>query len=540
MRGERVDIPRGVGLNLAGFVDSDAPFEEILSHGALDFLIDLHRTFDARRLELLASRVSRQQELDSGLLPDFLDSTREVREAAWRVASPPDELADRRVEITGPTDQRMTINALNSGARVWMADFEDSNAPLFQNLIQGQANLQKAIDRRIDFETNDGRAYHLVERPATIMVRPRGWHMVEKHLTVDGVPISASLFDFGLYLYHCVALDRERSYRPYFYLPKLENHLEARVWNEVFTFSEDRMSLARGEIRATVIIETVLAAFEMDEILFELRDHAAGLNAGRWDYLFSFIKKFANRGREFVLPDRNSVTMAAPFMTAYAELLVSTCHRRGIHAIGGMAAFVPSRRQPEINSIALERVREDKEREARLGFDGSWVAHPDLVATCQAAFDLVLADRPNQIAVLRDDVAVTAKELLDVASAGGSATADGLHNDVAVALRYLEAWLSGQGAVAIFNLMEDVATAEIARSQIWQWLRQGIVLETGQLVTRRLIEEVIETEFEVLRPDRSDSAARDRLATARRLLEDLVFAETFLPFLTETAYQHLN
>ena len=443
---------------------------DVLTPEAVEFLTDLQREFGPRRDEVLAQRHERAARLRAGELPDFLPGTAEVRAGDWRIAPFPDEIADRRVEITGPVERKMVINALNSGAKVFMADFEDANSPTWENCIQGQRNLTDALERTIELVTPE-KEYRLADEVAVLFVRPRGWHLVERHFEVDGSPIAGGLFDFGLYYLR----NHGRNGR-YFYVPKLESHVEARLWNDVFAWAQDRLGVPRGTIKATVLIETILAAFEMDEILFELREHSAGLNAGRWDYIFSVIKKLGHRP-EFVLPDRIEVTMAVPFMRSYCELLVKTCHRRHAQAMGGMAAFIPSRRDPEVNAVALAKVREDKEREAGQGFDGTWVAHPDLVPVAREAFDAVLGARPNQIERQRDDVDVTAADLLDVAATPGSVTEQGLRNNVSVGIQYLAAWLRGSGAVAIFNLMEDAATAEISRSQVWQWLRHGKVSE---------------------------------------------------------------
>ncbi|HEY5352162.1 MAG TPA: malate synthase A, partial [Streptosporangiaceae bacterium] len=466
-------------------------FDEVLTSDAVSLVAALQRELGARRTELLAARITRQVELSAGGTLDFLAATQAIRDdPEWRVAAPAPGLVDRRVEITGPTDRKMTINALNSGAKVWLADFEDANTPLWENMVTGQLNLISALDRTIDFTSEEGKSYQL--RPdaelATIVVRPRGWHLDEKHVLVDGQRVSGSLFDFALYFFHCARRQLEKGSGPYFYLPKIESHLEARLWNDAFNLAQDALGIPRGTIRATVLIETIPAAFEMEEILYELRDHSAGLNAGRWDYLFSMIKKFRNRGQEFVLPERNSVTMTAPFMRAYTELLVKTCHQRGAHAMGGMAAFIPSRRDPEVNAVALAKVREDKTRESADGFDGSWVAHPDLVALCREVFDAALGDRPNQLTRQRDDVSVSAADLLAVSKTPGTITEAGLRNNISVGLQYLTSWLGGNGAVAIFNLMEDAATAEISRSQVWQWIHNSVRLDDGQLVTRELAE----------------------------------------------------
>ena len=496
---------------------------EILTPDALAFVADLHRRFEPTRRELLVRRSERRARLDAGELPDFLPETREVREGDWRVAPVPADLQDRRVEITGPVDRKMVINALNSGARCYMADFEDANSPTWSNCVEGQANLVDAVERTIELVTPQ-KSYRLNDRVATLIVRPRGWHLPERHALVDGEPVSASLFDFGLFLFHNGRRLVERGSGPYLYLPKLESHLEARLWNDVFDVGEDALALERGSIKATVLIETILAAFEMDEILYELRDHAAGLNAGRWDYIFSVIKTFRNRP-EFVLPDRAQVTMTVPFMRAYTELLVKTCHRRGAHAMGGMAAFVPSRRDPEVNENALAKVREDKAREAGDGFDGTWVAHPDLVPVALAEFDRVLGERPNQVERLREEVDVAASDLLDVRVPGGEVTKEGIASDVSVGLRYLESWLRGVGAVAIYNLMEDAATAEISRSQIWQWIRHG---HADPADVRRFEDEELA------------EAGEGRWTEARAIFDSVALSDELVEFLTLPAYEYLD
>ena len=490
--------------------------DDVLTAEAREFLTDLQREFGARRLELLAARARRRETLAAGELPDFLPATASVRESDWDIAAFPEEIADRRVEITGPVDRKMVINALNSGAKVFMADFEDANAPTWENCIEGQRNLTDALDRTISLVVGE-KSYALGADPAILFVRPRGWHLEERHFEVDGKPMSGSLFDFGLYFFR----NHTRNGR-YFYLPKLESHLEARMWNDVFTWAEARLGVRHGTIKATVLIETILAAFEMDEILYELRDHSAGLNAGRWDYIFSVIKKLGHRP-EFVLPDRAAVTMAVPFMRAYCELLVKTCHRRGAHAMGGMAAFIPSRRDAAVNEVALAKVREDKEREASQGFDGTWVAHPDLVPVAREAFDAVLGDRPNQIERLRDDVVANAAALLDVAATPGEVTEDGLRNNVSVGIQYLQAWLNGSGAVAINNLMEDAATAEISRSQIWQWLQHDRIAMTD-------VERITAEEMDKL---------GEGYADARVLFERVATAPDYVEFLTLPAYDRL-
>lgn len=510
-------------------------YDEILTPDALAFLAALHRAFEPRRRELLRRRRHRDADLAAGATLDFLPETRAIRESDWRVADPAPGLVDRRVEITGPTDAKMTINALNSGARVWLADLEDANTPRWENVVSGQLNLRDAIDGKLEFTSPEGKRYALHDGElATIVVRPRGWHLDEKHLLVDGDRTAGSLVDFGLYFFHCARRQLDRGAGPYFYLPKLESHLEARLWNDVFLFAQERLSIPRGTIRATVLIETFPAAFEMDEILHELREHSAGLNAGRWDYMFSVIKKFRTRGADFLLPDRNAVTMTVPFMRAYTELLVRTCHRRGAHAIGGMAAFIPSRRDPRVNETALAKVREDKTREAGDGFDGSWVAHPDLVPVCREVFDRVLGDRPNQLHRTRDEVRVTAAELLDVRATPGGHTEAGLRNAVSVGVQYLAAWLRGTGAVAIFDLMEDAATAEISRSQVWQWLHNGVTLDdTGEPVTRDLVERIADEEIARLPGDPAD------YAEARAVFMAVAVADDFADFLTVPAYERM-
>jgi malate synthase len=530
-------------MTAAGAVRVEAPmkdrYDEILTDDALAFLADLHVTFDARRRELLSLREQRYAELAAGGTLDFLAETKDVREDdSWRVAEHAPGLVDRRAEITGPTDRKMTINALNSGAKVWLADLEDANTPLWENMVEGQLNLRDAIDRSIDFTSPEGKTYALADDVATIVVRPRGWHLPEKHLLVDGERTSGSLTDFGLYFFHCARRQIDAGLGPYFYLPKMESHLEARLWNDVFVHAQDALGIPRGTIRATVLIETYPAAFEMEEILHELREHSAGLNAGRWDYMFSVIKKFRTRGRDFLLPDRNSVTMTVPFMRAYTELLVRTCHKRGAHAIGGMAAFIPSKDEAT-NAIAFEKVRDDKTREAGDGFDGSWVAHPGMVAVCTEVFDSVLGDRPNQVDNTREDVSVSAEQLLDVASTPGSVTEAGLRGNISVGIRYLESWLRGSGAVGINNMMEDAATAEISRSQVWQWLHNDLALDDGQTVTRDLVGRLIEEEMSAIRDQVGDAFDRGRWDDARSLFTEMALAEDFEDFLTIPAYERM-
>jgi malate synthase len=530
-------------MTAAGAVRVDAPmkarYDEILTDDALAFLADLHVTFDARRRELLNLREQRYAELAAGGTLDFLAETKDVREDdTWRVAEHAPGLVDRRAEITGPTDRKMTINALNSGARVWLADLEDANTPLWENMVEGQLNLRDAIDRTIDFTSAEGKTYALADDVATIVVRPRGWHLPEKHLLVDGERTSGSLTDFGLYFFHCAQKQIDAGLGPYFYLAKMESHLEARLWNDVFVHAQDALGIPQGTIRATVLIETYPAAFEMEEILHELRGHSAGLNAGRWDYMFSVIKKFRTRGRDFLLPDRNSVTMTVPFMRAYTELLVRTCHKRGAHAIGGMAAFIPSKDEAT-NAIAFEKVRDDKTREAGDGFDGSWVAHPGMVAVCTEVFDAVLGDRPNQVDNTREDVSVSAEQLLDVASTPGSVTEAGLRGNISVGIRYLESWLRGSGAVGINNMMEDAATAEISRSQVWQWLHNDLALDDGQTVTRDLVGRLIEEEMSAIRDQAGDAFDGGRWDDARSLFTEMALAEDFEDFLTIPAYERM-
>jgi len=514
--------------------------EEILTPEALEFVADLQRKFGARRDELLARRRERRDQIARTHRLDFQPETRDVRDGSWQVAPAPPDLTDRRVEITGPTEPKMAINALNSGARVWLADLEDANTPHWKNVVGGQVTLHDAVRHQLSFTSPEGRDYRLREDGplAVLVVRPRGWHLDEQHLLLSGRPVVAALADFGLHFFHNAAELLRRGSGPYFYLPKSESFLEARLWNDVFTHAQQRLEIPHGSVRATVLIETITAAFEMEEILYELRDHASGLNAGRWDYLFSLIKNFRDAGSRFVLPDRSAVTMTAPPMRAYTELLVSTCHRRGAFAMGGMAAFIPSRRDPEVNQRALAKVREDKEREAADGFDGSWVAHPDLVPVCREVFDRVLADRPNQLDRRRDDVRVAAEQLLDVSAIGGRATEAGLRNNVDVGLRYLEAWVRGNGAVGIHNLMEDAATAEISRSQIWQWVHNDVRLDTGEPVTADLVRRIADEELATVRDEIGARAFDEgRFTEARELFERVALADDFADFLTEPAYQ---
>jgi malate synthase len=511
--------------------------EEIVSAAALEFLAGLAARFEPRRRELLERRRQRQQELDAGRLPDFLPETKAVREREWTVAPVRPDLRDRRVEITGPVDRKMIINALNSGANVFMADFEDANSPTWENNVAGQRNVRDAVAGTISYASPEGKRYTLAPVTARLMVRPRGWHLVEKHLRVQGEPISASLFDFGLAFYHNAVALIARGTGPYFYLPKLESHLEARLWNDVFTYAQDALGIPRGTIRATVLIETILAAFETDEILWELKDHSAGLNCGRWDYIFSYIKKLRHRP-ERVLPDRARVTMEQPFLKSYADLVIRTCHRRGIHALGGMAAQIPIKRDPALNAQALDKVRADKLREVRQGHDGTWVAHPALVPLAREVFDAQLSG-PNQIARRRDDVRVTAADLL--AAPPGAITYHGLRTNLDVALRYLAAWLGGLGCVPIDDLMEDAATAEICRAQLWQWLQHGARLEDGRRVDAALLQQTL-AELVASLPERVGAAdvGHDHISLAARLLSELTTGAEFAEFLTSVAYDHLD
>src|SRR6478735_4852159 len=519
--------------------------EEVLTDAALAFVAELHRRFTPRRDELLARRTERRAEIAGPPTFDFLPETAAVRaDDSWKVAPAPAALNDRRVEITGPTDRRMTINALNSGARVWLADFEDASAPTWENVILGQLNLTDAYERRIDFtDPKSGKSYALkaADELATVVMRPRGWHLEERHLQLDGVSVPGALVDFGLYFFHNAQRLIDLGKGPYFYLPKTESHLEARLWNDIFVFAQDYVGIPQGTVRATVLIETITAAYEMEEILYELRDHASGLNASRWDYLFSIVKNFRDGGSKFVLPDRNLVTMTAPFMRAYTELLVRTCHKRGAHAIGGMAAFIPSRRDAEVNKVAFEKVKADKDREAGDGFDGSWVAHPDLVPIAMASFDAVLGAKPNQKDRLREDVSVAAGDLIAIDTLDAKPSYDGLRNAVAVGIRYIEAWLRGLGAVAIFNLMEDAATAEISRSQIWQWINADVVFENGEHATADLARKVAAEELATIRAEIGDETFEaGRWQQAHDLLLQVSLDQDYADFLTLPAYEQLG
>jgi malate synthase len=526
------------GVEVRGRADGE--FAQILSLEALAFLAKLQRELGPRRKELLRARADRGKRIREGELPDFLAATSAVRSGDWRVATAPSDLQKRWVEITGPTDRKMVINALNCGANVFMADFEDANTPTWDNMIDGQINLIDANDRTIEFLNPDGRVYELNDSVATLLVRPRGWHLVEKHLLVDGEPMSASLFDFGLYVFHNTQRLMARGSAPYFYLPKMESHLEARLWNDAFILAQAYLGAPIGTYRATVLIETILAAFEMEEILYELRDHSSGLNAGRWDYMFSAIKKFADRPDK-VLPDRAQVTMTAPFMRAYTEMLVRACHRRGAHAIGGMAAFIPNRRDAEVTENALTRVRDDKTRESGDGFDGTWVAHPDLVPVAQEVFQNALGERPNQVDRLREDVTPNAASLIDLTIPGGTVTEVGVRTNISVGIQYIESWLRGVGAAAINNLMEDAATAEISRSQLWQWIRHGTKLDDGRTVTRELVRSLEAEELSNLREALGSAAYEEgRFKDAATIFESVALADEYIEFLTIPAYEYLD
>jgi malate synthase len=521
------------GVQLIGQPSAHA--DEILTPEALDFVAHLHRSFNPRRQDLLRARADRQAQFDAGDRPDFLADTEHIRgDDSWRVAPAPADLNDRRVEITGPAEPKMMINALNSGARVFMADFEDALSPTWSNVVIGQWAVREAVRRRLTFQT-DEKTYTLNPQIATLVIRPRGWHLDESHMLIDGAPVSASLLDFGLVFFHNAQQLLDRGSGPYFYLPKLESDVEARLWNDVFVTAQERLGIPQGSVRATVLIETILAAFEMDEILWELRDHAAGLNAGRWDYIFSIIKKFRTRD-DMILPDRAQVTMAVPFMRAYQQLLVRTCHTRGAHAIGGMSAFIPNRREPDVTERALAKVREDKEREAGDGSDGTWVAHPDLVPVAGEVFGSVLDERPNQKEKQRPDVRVSAGDLLDVSIPGAKITERGVRANVSVGLAYLASWLAGNGAAALNDLMEDAATAEISRSQLWQWRTHAALLDDGRPMSAELYKSVRDEELGTLRSAFPDSPWTDAAA----LLDELVLSDDFAEFLTLSAYRMLG
>src|SRR3954468_24795401 len=521
---------------------ADDRYDDVLTDDALGLVAELQRELGPRREELLAARHERQAERDQGALPDFLPETQGIRDGEWQVAPPPPDLEDRRVEITGPTDRKMVINALNSGAKGFMADFEDSNSPTFANMFGGQRNLRDAIDGTIDFTSPEGKEYSLNEQTATLMARARGWHLPERHIFVDGQPASGALVDFGLYMATSAQKLIDKGSGPYFYLPKMESHLEARLWNDAFVLAQNRLGIDHGTIRATVLIETIPAAFEMEEILYELRDHSAGLNAGRWDYMFSVTKKLRS-DPAFVLPDRARVTMTAPFMRAYTELLVKTCHRRGAHAMGGMSAVIPSRTDEEANQRALEAVRNDKQREAGDGFDGTWVAHPDSVPVATEAFVEVLGERPNQVDRRRDEVHVGPEQLLDVESTPGEVTEEGLRGNVNVGIQYISSWLRGNGAAGIYGLMEDAATAEIARGQVWQWIRRGAELDDGRPITPELVRELEDSELEKIRSEIGDDDwfySEGRPELSKELFESVALADEFVEFLTLPAYERLE
>ncbi len=522
-----------VSVEIKGGSVGSELLERLFTPDALALLESLHRTFERSRLDVLLQRARRQKEIRSGARLRFDHFSTARNDSTWRTASVPKDLKCRRVEITGPTDPKMVINALNSGADVFMADFEDSNTPTFANMMNGQITLQKAIRRELSYVNEVGKRYHLGPQLATLIVRPRGWHLVDRHVLVDGEPIAGAILDFALYLVHNADALKEIDSGPYFYLPKLESAEEAALWAKVFAFSESWLDLPHSTIKATVLLETFPAVFQIDEILHELKDWVVGMNAGRWDYLFSFIKTYGNLGSEFILPDRNSVTMNVPFMRAYAELLVKSCHQRGAYAIGGMAAFIPSRKDEEINKVAMEKVREDKTRELIQGFDGSWVAHPDLVPLCMEVFSLGLGSKDNQVEVVREDLQVTEDQLSVPYVEGGRMTLGGLRNDVSVAVRYLRSWLDGQGAVSIYNLMEDAATAEIARAQIWQWVNAKVQLDEGDLVTQELVELLIAEEV-------ADLGGDDKSVFAANLLRSVSLSGTIPEFLTTVAYDILD
>jgi malate synthase len=514
--------------------------ERVLTPEACAFLVSLHRQFNKKRKELLQLREDRQKRINNGELPTFLPETEHIRsDNTWSVAETPAPLQKRWVEITGPTDRKMVINALNSGANVFMADFEDANSPTWSNMIEGQVNLMDAVREDISLTTPQGKNYILNPQHATLFVRSRGWHLQEKHVIVDGEEMSGSLFDFGLFFFHNAKELISRGKGPYFYLAKLEGHLEARLWNDVFTFAQKQLSIPHGSIRATVLIETILAVFEMEEILYELRDHSAGFNAGRWDYIFSVIKKF-RRQKDACLPDRDQVTMTVPFMRAYTELLVKTCHKRKAHAMGGMAAFIPNRKDPQVTESALKKVREDKQREANDGFDGTWVAHPDLVPVAREIFEAKLGDCPNQKDRLRDDVHIQASDLIHFPIEGSTITEQGLRHNINVGLQYIASWLRGVGAAAIYNLMEDAATAEISRAQIWQWIEHQKQLDDGRTVTQEMVRQWIPEELVKIQKLYGEFYSDENFQQAKEIFEELIFAEHFIEFLTLPAYKKLQ
>ena len=523
------------GLKVQPATDS-IYLDKVLTQDALTFLVELHKRFNSRRLELLNNRIERQKRLDQGELPDFLPETKEIRDSEWQVAPTPSDLEDRRVEITGPTDAKMIINALNSGAKVFMADLEDATSPTWNNVLDGQVNLQDAVRQHLSYTNpKNNKSYELnkPENLATLLVRPRGWHLNEKNIQVNGEDLSASLFDFGLYFFHNAKERLKRGTAPYFYLPKMESHLEARLWNDVFIFSQNYIGIPVGTIRATCLIETILAAYEMDEILYELKEHSSGLNAGRWDYIFSVIKKFKTQ-EGACLPDRDQVTMSAPFMKAYTDLLIKTCHRRGAHAIGGMAAFIPSRRDEKVNQIAVSKVNADKTEEARSGCDGTWVAHPDLVPVADAVFTEAFGDRLNQKHILREDTHISAEDLRKFAIAGGKVSEEGVRTNIRIAIQYMNHWLDGLGAVALHNLMEDAATAEISRAQLWQWIHMETKLEDGRTVNPELYSQFRNEELDAL-----GGPSQGHNEEVVKLLDGLVLSSDFTEFLTLPAYRLL-
>ncbi|KAI9010716.1 malate synthase A [Hyaloraphidium curvatum] len=528
-------------MSAAGVVIKGDPYPDVLTPEAVAFVAGLERKFGPACRKLLEDRVERQKKIDAGeLMLGFLPETKHIRDGDWKVAPPSPGLLNRRVEITGPTDAKMSINALNSGASGWMSDFEDSNTPTWANLCVGQRNLMAAVRRTLTFDAPDGKEYRLKEQTATLLNRPRGLHLPEKHFVVDGTPMVGALFDFGVFCFHNAKLLSDQGKGPFFYLPKLESHHESGWWDSVLSYTEEALGIPHGTMKATVLLETFPAAFEMDEILYSMRDHSPSLNAGRWDYLFSAIKTFKHR-KEFLLPDRNSVTMVVPFMKAYTELLVKTCHKRGAHAMGGMAAFIPSRRDQELNKVAMARIHADKKREAEAGYDGTWVAHPDLVPIAMEEFNKVLGTKDHQIDRQRDDVHVTAEELLDFSSAGTSYTEAGLRNSINVTIQYLSSWLRGNGAAAIFNLMEDVATAEISRSQVWHWIRHGVVLENGKTVTAEYVKELREEELASIRKHVGEEFwAKSRVEDALAIFDKICLAPEFVDFLTIPAYDYIN
>ena len=520
-------------VKVLGGID-DSYRESLLTPEALNFIGYLHRMFNGERKSLLEARSKRQEQISRGVMPDFDPETKIIRAGSWQVAAAPSDLNDRRVEITGPTDRKMMINALNSGAKVFMADLEDALSPSWKNILEGQLNLKRAVRRQIDFVAENGKSYKLNDTIATLLVRPRGWHLIDSHIQVDGENISASLMDFGLYIFHNGKTLIENGSGPYFYLPKLEHYSEARLWNRVFTEAQAYLGIPYGTIRATVLIETILAAFQMEEILYELKDHSSGLNAGRWDYIFSYIKRFRDNPN-FVLPDRAQITMIVPFMRAYTELLVKSCHTHGAHAIGGMSAFIPNRKLPEVTEQAVSAVKSDKDREAKDGFDGTWVAHPDLVSVAKSAFDKVLGKEPHQKHVKRPDVQVEAKDLLTSGLNKGVISEAGVRENLSVALQYIEKWLHGLGAVAINNLMEDAATAEISRAQLWQWMNHKVTLDDGRAFSKGLYMQIKEDELK-----RIGGECQGYLKEASQILDNLVLDQEFTEFLTIPAYQVLT